>query len=122
MKSLAELQAIREKTRLQLNLRHESPDNVSVKVGLATCGIEAGAREVICAFVDELEKRGIENVTVTAMGCIDKCDKEPVAVVEVPGEEKVTYVNMTPEKAVRVIEEHIVNKKVVAEYTDGATV
>ena len=122
MKSLAELQTIRENTRLQLNLRHERPDNISVKVGLATCGINAGARQVLSKFVDELAERRIENVTVTAMGCVEKCDKEPIVEVLIPGEEKVTYVNMTPVKAVKVIQEHIVNKKVVAEYTDGASV
>lgn len=120
MKSMADLQAIRENTRLQLNLRHESPDNISIKVGLATCGINAGAREVLNAFVDEAEKRRLENVTITAMGCIGLCQSEPVVEVEVPGQDKVTYVDMTPEKAVRVIEEHIINNKAVDEFTIGA--
>ena len=120
MKSMADLQAIRENTRLQLNLRHESPENISIKVGLATCGIEAGAREVLNAFVDEAEKRKLENVTITAMGCIGLCSNEPVVEVQFPGQDKVTYVDMTPEKAVRVIEEHIINNKTVDEFTIGA--
>ena len=121
MKSMADLQAIRENTRLQLNLRHESPENISIKVGLATCGIEAGAREVLNAFVDEAEKRKLENVTITAMGCIGLCSNEPVVEVQFPGQDKVTYVDMTPEKAVRVIEEHIINNKTVDEFTIGAS-
>lgn len=120
MKSMADLEAIRENTRLQLNLRHEKPDNISIKVGLATCGIKAGAREVLNAIVDEAEKRKLDNVTITAMGCIGLCSNEPVVEVSVPGQDKVTYVDMTPEKAVRMIEEHIINNNVVAEYTIGA--
>lgn len=117
MKSLADLEAIREKTKLQLNLRHESPDNISIKVGLATCGINAGARDVLNTLVEEAAKRKLENVTITAMGCIGLCQNEPVVEVSVPGQNKVTYVNMTGEKVVKVLEEHIINNNVVAEYT-----
>ena len=120
MKSLAELQAIRERAKAQMNMRQENPDAIRVLVGMATCGIAAGARPVLTAFVDEIAKRGLQNVTVTQTGCIGICQYEPVVEIEVPGEEKVTYVKMTPEKAVRVVNDHIVNKNVVAEYTIGA--
>lgn len=120
MKSLAELQAIRDKAKTQLNIREENPDAIRVLVGMATCGIAAGARPVLNAFVDEIAKRGLSNVTVTQTGCIGICQFEPVVEIEVPGEEKVTYVKMSAEKAVRVVNDHLVNKNVVTEYTIGA--
>lgn len=120
MKSLAELQAIRDKAKAQLNIRHENPDAIRVLVGMATCGIAAGARPVLNAFTEEVAKRGLQNVTITQTGCIGICQFEPVVEIEVPGEEKVTYVKMTPEKAVKVVNDHIVNKNVVTEYTIGA--
>lgn len=120
MKSLAELQAIRDKAKAQLNIREENPDNIRVLVGMATCGIAAGARPVLAAFVDECAKRGLNNVTVTQTGCIGICQYEPVVEVVVPGEEKVTYVKMTAEKATKVVNDHLVNRNVVTEYTIGA--
>ncbi len=120
MKSLAELQAIRDKAKAELNLRQENPDAIRVLVGMATCGIAAGARPVLNAFTEEIAKRGLQNVTITQTGCIGICQFEPVVEIEVPGEEKVTYVKMTPEKAVRIVNDHIVNKNVVTEYTIGA--
>ena len=89
-------------------------------MGMATCGIAAGARPVLTAFIDELEKRGITNVQVTQTGCIGICQFEPVVEVVAPGKDKVTYVKMTPEMAVRVVNDHIVNGNVVQEFTIGA--
>lgn len=120
MKSLAELQAIREKAKTQMNMRQENPDAIRVLVGMATCGIAAGARPVLAAFTEEIAKRGLTNVTVTQTGCIGICQFEPVVEVEIPGEEKVTYVKMTPEKVAKIVNDHLVNKNVVAEYTIGA--
>lgn len=120
MKSLAELQAIRDKAKTQLNMREENPDAIRVLVGMATCGIAAGARPVLGAFVEEIAKRGLTNVTVTQTGCIGICQFEPVVEIEVPGEDKVTYVKMSAEKAVRVVNDHLVNKNVVSEFTIGA--
>lgn len=120
MKSLAELQAIRDKAKAQLNMRHDNPDAIRVLVGMATCGIAAGARPVLNAFTEEIAKRGLTNVTVTQTGCIGICQFEPVVEVEVPGEDKVTYVKMTPEKVAKVVNDHLVNKNVVTEYTIGA--
>lgn len=119
MKSLAELQALRDKAKNQMGMREDAPDNIRIVVGMATCGIAAGARPVLSAFVDEVAKRGLDNVTVAQTGCIGICQYEPVAEVFVPGKDKVTYVKMTPEKAVRVVVDHIVNGNVVTEYTIG---
>ena len=87
---------------------------------MATCGIAAGARPVLNAFVEEVAKRGLQNVMVTQTGCIGICQYEPVVEVIEPGKDKVTYVKMTPEKAVRVVNDHLVNGNVVTEYTIGA--
>ncbi len=121
MKSLAELQAIRDKARAQLNIREENPDNIRVLVGMATCGIAAGARPVLNAFVEEVSKRNLENVTVTQTGCIGICQFEPVVEVVVPGQEKVTYVKVTPEKVAKIVNDHLVNRNVVTEYTIGVS-
>ncbi len=120
MKSLEELKAIRDKARGQLNIREEKDDAIRVLVGMATCGIAAGARPVLNAFVEEIAKRGLNNVTVTQTGCIGICQYEPVVEIVVPGEEKVTYVKMNPDRAVKVVNDHIVNHNVVTEYTIGA--
>ena len=87
---------------------------------MATCGIAAGARPVLSAFLKEVEKRNLANVTVTQTGCIGMCRLEPIVEVYVPGKEKVTYVKMTEEKAARVVAEHIINNQPVAEFTVGA--
>jgi len=121
MKSLAELQAIREKTLNRINLRKEDETDVTrVVIGMATCGIAAGARPVMLAFMDEINKRGLNHVTVSQTGCIGMCRLEPMVDVITPGNEKVTYVHMTPEKVGRVVAEHIVNGRPVEEYTIGA--
>ena len=120
MKSLAELKAIRDKTRASVTLRENAEAGTRVMVGMATCGIAAGARPVLNAFVEEVAKRGLQDVMVTQTGCIGICQYEPVVEVVTPGQEKVTYVKMTPEKALRVVNDHLVNGNVVTEYTIGA--
>ena len=119
MKTLEELQAIRDKARAKMTVRDADKDGVRVMVGMATCGIAAGARPVLNAFVDEVNKRHLEHVTVTQTGCIGMCQYEPIVEVLVPGQEKVTYAKMTPEKVARVVVDHLVNGNVVTEYTVG---
>lgn len=119
MKSLAELEAIRNKAREKVMVRKEN-DGIRIVVGMATCGIAAGARPVMNAFVEEIAKRGLEHVAVTQTGCIGMCRLEPIVEVYAPDQEKVTYIKMTPEKAKRVVAEHIVNGNPVSEYTIGA--
>ncbi len=120
MKSLEELRAIREKMKRQMDLRGPNEDNIRVVVGMATCGIAAGARPVMAAFLDEVEKRGLKNVTVSQTGCIGVCRLEPIVEVFVPGEEKVTYVKMKPGMVPAIVEQHLVNHNVVTDYTIGA--
>ncbi len=121
MKSIEELMAIRDKTRKNMTVREDTGDSkIRVVVGMATCGIAAGARPVLNAFVDEIAKRNVKGVSVQQTGCIGMCQYEPIVEVTEPGKEKVTYVKMTPEKAVRVVNDHIVNGNPVAEFTVGA--
>ena len=119
MKSLAELAAIREKMKDKVVLR-EGTSDMRIVVGMATCGIAAGARPVLNAFVEEVNKAGLSaTVTVTQTGCIGVCQYEPVVEVFEAGKEKVTYVKMSPEKAAQVVAEHIKGGKVITEYTIG---
>lgn len=117
MKSLEELAAIRDKMQNVVNLRSEASDCTRIVVGMATCGIAAGARPVLKAFSDVIQEKGIKDVMVIQEGCIGLCQYEPVVEVITPGKEKVTYVNMTSEKAVEVIEQHIIGGNVVTKYT-----
>ena len=120
MKSLAELTAIRDKMKEKVAVR-EGDDQVRVVVGMATCGIAAGARPVLAAFVEEVAKAGLtDKVSVTQTGCIGICQYEPVVEVFEKDKEKTTYVKMTAEKAKEVIEKHIKGGSPVSEYTIGA--
>ena len=120
MKTLAELQAIRDKAREKMTVRDNNEEATRVVVGMVTCGIAAGARPVLNAFVDEVAKRHLNNVTVTQTGCIGMCQLEPIVEVFVPGKEKVTYAKVSPEKVARIVADHLVNGNVVAEYTVGS--
>lgn len=119
MKSLAELQAIRDKARENITLRNGQHEGIRVVVGMATCGIAAGARPVLNAFVEETAKWHLDNVAVTQTGCIGMCQFEPIVEVLVPGKEKVTYGKVTPDKVARIVTDHLVNGNPVAEYTIG---
>ena len=120
MKSIADLEAIRKKTLEKVSMRKDADDGVRVVVGMATCGIAAGARPVMLAFVEEINKRGLQNITVSQTGCIGMCRLEPMLDVILPSGEKTTYVRVKPEMVGRIVAEHIVNGRPVAEYTIGA--
>ncbi|NLM75614.1 MAG: (2Fe-2S) ferredoxin domain-containing protein [Clostridiaceae bacterium] len=118
MKSVEELKAIREKALKEISIR-DNENKIRIVVGMATCGIAAGAKSVMNAFAEELAKRNINNATVSMTGCIGICRLEPIAeVIGVDGE-KTTYVKLDAEKARRIVAEHIVNQKPVVEYTIG---
>ena len=120
MKSLAELMAIRNRMIDQVNMRKDDNIDTRVVVGMATCGIAAGARPVMLEFVEEIKRRGLENVTVSQTGCIGMCRLEPMVEITVKDQEKVTYVHMSPDKVAKVVTEHIINGRPVEEYTIGA--
>ncbi|MBE6599534.1 MAG: (2Fe-2S) ferredoxin domain-containing protein [Ruminococcaceae bacterium] len=121
MKSLEELMAIKAKMQDKVAVRRVD-GSVRIVVGMATCGIAAGARPVLNAFVEGVTAAGLaESVSVTQTGCIGICQYEPVVEVYESGKEKVTYVKMTAEKAKEVVEKHIKGGTPVAEYTIGTT-
>lgn len=121
MKTIEELMAIRENAKKKMTVREDTGDEaVRIVVGMATCGIAAGARPVLNAFVDEIAKRDLKGVTVSQTGCIGMCQYEPIVEVLEPGKEKVTYVKMTAEKAVKVVNDHIVNGNPIVDFTVGA--
>ena len=110
MKSLAEL---KDKVILR-----EGTGEIRVVVGMATCGIAAGARPVLNTFVEKVSEAGLgEKVTVSQTGCIGVCQYEPVVEIFEAGKDKVTYVKMTPEKAAEVVEKHLKGGQIVDEYT-----
>lgn len=112
--------AIKQKTLEKMTVREDQSGFTRVIVGMATCGIAAGARPVMNAFTEEIEKRHLQNVTVSQTGCIGMCQFEPIVEVFEPGKEKVTYVLMNEEKARKVVVDHLVNGVPVKEYTVGA--
>ena len=120
MKSLEELKAIKAKMQDKVVLR-TSGGTTRIVVGMATCGIAAGARPVLNAFVEGISQAGFgDSVIVTQTGCIGICQYEPVVEVYTEGAEKVTYVKMTAERAKEVVEKHIKGGAPITEYTIGA--
>jgi NADP-reducing hydrogenase subunit HndB len=119
MKSLAELNALKEKMKNKVSIRQEDGDKTRIVVGMATCGIAAGARPVLLTFSEEIANRGL-SATVAQAGCIGMCQYEPIVEIFEPDKEKVTYVNMDAEKAKQIIESHIIGGKIVLEYTVGS--
>ncbi len=117
MKSLAELQAIKDRMRSKIVLR-EGEGEIRVVVGMATCGIAAGARPVLNTLVEEVNNAGLyDKVTISQTGCIGFCQLEPIVEVYEAGKEKVTYIKMTPDKAKEVVEKHLKGGKIVTDYT-----
>ena len=119
MKSLRELQAIRDKMKASVNTRDGMEGKMRILVGMATCGIAAGARPVLNAFSAELAERGVTHAVVSQTGCIGICQYEPVVEI-IEGDTKTTYVKMDAEKVKRVVSEHVIGKKPVTEFTIGA--
>lgn len=121
MKSLEELKKLRDESIKNIEMRNTDKD-VRVVVGMATCGISAGARPVLATFVEEVAKRNLNNVSVVQTGCIGMCTYEPIVEIYSPGKEKVTYIHVDSEKAKRIVAEHLVNGRVVREYTIGSEI
>lgn len=117
MKSLEELKAIRDRMQGQLGIRNENSEQTRIVVGMATCGIASGARPVLTTLSDAVQSKGLMNVSVVQTGCIGLCQYEPIVEVFEPGKDKVTYVKVTPEKALDIIDQHIIRGQIANEYT-----
>lgn len=115
MKSLKELEEIKKKAQEMTKIR-EGEDATKIIVGMGTCGIAAGARDVMAAVLDELGKRDLNDVAVTQTGCIGICEQEPLLTVVKAGQNKVTYGRVSPEKAREIIARHVVNGNIIGEW------
>lgn len=115
MKTLADLRKIREKAQQDMQLRNAG-SRIKIVVGMGTSGIAMGAREVMKTFLDEIATRKILDVVVTQTGEKGLSSMEPVVDIIEEGKETITYGNMSPEKAKKVISEHIVNGQPVNDY------
>jgi NADP-reducing hydrogenase subunit HndB len=110
-----DLDKIRQRMKSTARLR-EAEGKAKINVHLGTCGIASGAREILHAFLDLVERSGEEDVIVTTSGCAGLCRREPMATIELAGQPPVKYVDLTPEKAKRIFEEHVRGGKIVKEY------
>lgn len=123
IKSLEELKAIREEHLSRIALRRAAGQEaapgaeIEILVGMATCGIAAGARETMNALVSGIAERGIRSVRIIPVGCAGFCRHEPIVQVNVPGEAPVAYGNVTKERAAEIIESHVINKIPVKDMT-----
>jgi NADP-reducing hydrogenase subunit HndB len=101
-------------------LLREGTGRAKVIVHMGTCGIAAGARTVMKALMDEIEDREVKDVILTISSCAGLCSREPMVTVELTGEPAVKYVDLTPEKAKRIFEEHVIGGKIVTQYALAA--
>lgn len=112
---ISDLDAIKEKVRRENALR-EGEASARVTVHMGTCGIAAGAREVMAALMDEVEKNNLTDITMTTSGCAGLCSREPMATVELAGQAPVKYVDLTDEKMRKIVQQHVVGGKIVEEF------
>ena len=118
MKSLAELKAIRDRVQGQVSMRAEDHNHIRVVVGMATCGIASGARPVLTTLANAVQEKGLtDKVAVTQTGCVGLCQYEPIVEVMEPGKDKITYIKMNPDKALEVVERHLIGGHVIEDYT-----
>lgn len=115
MKSLEDLKKLRDSARQMLYLR-EGGENIQIVIGMGTCGIAAGARETLAAVMQELKQLELLSVAITQTGCAGLCDKEPLVDIILPGEPRVTYGKVDAARARKIIAEHVVNQRVIAEW------
>lgn len=116
MKSISELNLLREKMEIRMGIKPGEGNKTRVLVGLATCGIAAGAQPVFNEIVKTVEELGLKNIDVKSVGCIGLCQYEPLVEIVEPGKEKVTYVFMDGDKAKRIVKEHLGEGKPVDEF------
>ena len=112
-----DLDNIAQKMKRVINLREGAEGRARIVVHMGTCGIAAGARTVMTVLVDEIDKRNLEDVFLTISSCADLCSREPMVTIELQGKPPVKYVDLTPEKAVEILEKHVLGGKIVTEYT-----
>ena len=113
--SIEDLKRIREDAKQTINLRSGAA-RARITVHMGTCGISAGARDVMAALLKEVESRNLTDVIVTTSGCAGLCSREPMATVELVGQPPVKYVDLKPERMVRILKEHVLEGKIVTDF------
>ena len=113
--SIDDLDKISQRVKKTTLLR-EGAGKAKITVHMGTCGIAAGARKIMSTLLDEFQKRNIEDIILTNSGCAGLCSKEPMATVQREGETPVKYVELTPEKIIKILDEHVLGGNVVEEY------
>ncbi|MDY6969403.1 MAG: (2Fe-2S) ferredoxin domain-containing protein [Spirochaetota bacterium] len=113
--NIEDLKKIKENVKGTLNLR-EGKERVKITVHMGTCGIAAGARKIMSAFLEEIEKRGLNDIMLTSSGCAGLCNREPMATIEVKGEAPIKYIDLDEKKVVEIFDDHIINNKPVLNY------
>lgn len=112
---IGDLEKIRQKVQRTTNLR-ERKSRAKITVHMGTCGIAAGAREIMSALMDEVEKKRLNDVIITTSGCAGLCSREPMATIEISGEPPVKYVELNDEKIRKILNEHVVNGNILEKY------
>jgi NADP-reducing hydrogenase subunit HndB len=112
---IGDLEKIREKVRKTSSLR-QGKARAKVTIHMGTCGIAAGARKILTALLEAIEKEKLKDIIVTTSGCAGLCSSEPMATLEITGEPPIKYVNLTPEKIENILKEHIINGNIVKKY------
>lgn len=116
--TIEDLKKEREKAKSKMHLR-DGDFRGKIVVHMGTCGIAAGAREIVSAFLNEKENRRITDILITTSGCAGLCSREPMATIELLDAPPVKYVNLTPDKTIKIFEEHILGGQIVQEYAIG---
>jgi NADP-reducing hydrogenase subunit HndB len=112
--TLADLKKLREEKKSELNRRDSEGKSTHIIVGMGTCGIAAGAKEAFDAFLDEIDTKGLTDVTVTQTGCIGLCNVEPTVEVQLPGMPDIIYGNVKADIARRIVNEHLIERKLLS--------
>jgi len=117
LKTIEDLKRLRDRVQSETRVRQESSKQIIV--GMGTCGIAAGAREVMSAILDEIAKRKLEDITVRQTGCIGMCEKEVLVDIVLPGQPRITYGRVTPADIPKIITQHVINGQLIKEMVVG---
>ena len=112
---IGDLEKIREKVRRTANLR-QGKARAKITIHMGTCGIAAGARDILSTLLKGIEKKKLNDVIVTTSGCAGLCSREPMATIDMAGKAPVKYVDLTAEKIKKILNEHVINGNIVNEY------
>ncbi|MBC8455693.1 (2Fe-2S) ferredoxin domain-containing protein [bacterium] len=115
---IEDLQKIKQRVQQTTNLR-EGKSRAKITVHMGTCGIAAGARDIMDAVMEIIENNNVDDVIITTSGCAGLCSQEPMATVELPGQTPVKYIDLTKAKIAKIFDGHVMNGKIVADFVLG---